>query len=244
VKPANCKVSGVAPGLRVTGPVTAIHERPFDDLLREAVAFHGHLCPGQVLGARMTVAACRTLGFDHPQQAGKRLVVLVEIDRCLTDAIQALTGVSLGKRTLNHVDHGKAAATFVDTVTGAAVRVAVREEARELARFLAPTEPDPRRAQTAAYARLAEAKLLKLERVAVDPSWFARRRLRVRCEACGEGVNYEREVRVEGRTLCRGCAGDRYYTVLDREDAAARTPVWPLAAGVAHDGSIANGCAR
>ena len=124
----------------------------------------------------MTVAACRTLGFDHPQQAGKRLVVLVEIDRCLTDAIQALTGVSLGKRTLKHVDHGKAAATFVDTVTGAAVRVAVREEARELARFLAPTEPDPRRAQTAAYARLAEAKLLKLERVAVDPSWFARRR--------------------------------------------------------------------
>ena len=90
----------------------SILERPFDDLLREAVAFHGHLCPGQVLGVRMTIAGCRALGFEHPRQAGKRLVVLVEIDRCATDAIEALTGVSLGKRTLKHVDHGKMAATF------------------------------------------------------------------------------------------------------------------------------------
>jgi formylmethanofuran dehydrogenase subunit E len=28
--------------------------------------------------------------------------LFVEIDRCATDAIQALTGVSLGKRTLKH----------------------------------------------------------------------------------------------------------------------------------------------
>jgi len=55
--------------------MTAIFERPFDDLLREAVAFHGHLCPGQVLGVRMTIAGCRALGLEHPQQDGKRLVV-------------------------------------------------------------------------------------------------------------------------------------------------------------------------
>ena len=70
----------------------AIHERCVDDLVREAVAFHGRLCPGQVLGVRMAVAGCQALGFDHPRQAGQRLVVLVEIDRCLTDAIQAVTG--------------------------------------------------------------------------------------------------------------------------------------------------------
>jgi formylmethanofuran dehydrogenase subunit E len=217
----------------------ALHERPFDELLREAVAFHGHLCPGQVLGARMAVAGCRVLGFDHPRQAGKRLVVLVEIDRCLTDAIQALTGVSLGKRTLKHVDHGKAAATFVDALTGAAVRVAAREEARELARFLAPTEPDLRRAQTAAYARLPEHRLLSLEMVTVDAGWLGRRRTRVRCEACGEGVNYEREVHVGERTLCRGCAGERYYTSVNG-DAACMTDVIPAAAVLAHDGCGGN----
>ena len=193
--------------------MTAIFERPFDDLLREAVAFHGHLCPGQVLGVRMTIAGCRALGLEHPQQDGKRLVVFVEIDRCPTDAIQALTGVSLGKRTLKHVDYGKTAATFVDTLTRDAVRVIVRDDARQLARGLAPSEGDPRRAQTAAYRSIPEDALLRLERVTVDPERLERRRVRVACGRCGEGVNYEREVSAGGRVVCRACAGESYYAV-------------------------------
>jgi formylmethanofuran dehydrogenase subunit E len=187
----------------------AIHERPFESLLAEAVAFHGHLCPGQVLGVRMAVAGCRALGLGEPRQAGKRLVVLVEIDRCATDAIQALTGVSLGKRTLKHVDHGKMAATFADTLTGAAVRVVALDDARALA--VIPGEPDARRAQTLAYRTMPEDRLLRLERVIVNPGWLDRRRLRVACAQCGEGVNYEREVRAGGRVLCRACAGEPYY---------------------------------
>ena len=216
--------------------MTAIYDRAFDELLDEAVAFHGHLCPGQVLGVRMTVAGCRALSLPHPKQAGKRLVVFVEIDRCATDAIETLTGVSLGKRTLKHVDHGKMAATFVDTLTGAAVRVAAREEARELARRAAPSEPNPRRAQTAAYRTLAEPGLLKLEAVAVDPAWLARRRVRVRCAACGEGVNYQREIRDGDRTLCRACGGDRYYTVLAGDTGPVMTGLIPAPTAAGDDG--------
>jgi formylmethanofuran dehydrogenase subunit E len=47
--------------------------------------------------------------------------------------------------------------------------------------------------------------------VIVDPGWLRRRRIRVVCTQCGEGVNYEREVRLAGRVLCRGCAGESYY---------------------------------
>lgn len=195
--------------------MTAIYDRVFDELLDEAVAFHGHLCPGQVLGVRMAIAGCRALGVAHPRRAGKRLVVFVEIDRCATDAIQALTGVSLGKRTLKHMDYGKAAATFVDTATREAVRVAARDDARELAGAVAPGEPDPRRAQTAAYRTLPQDRLLRLERVAVDPGWLDRRRRRVLCAQCGEGVHYEREVRAGGRVLCRACAGESYYAVIE-----------------------------
>jgi formylmethanofuran dehydrogenase subunit E len=136
-------------------------EQSFDDLLTEAVSFHGHLCPGQVLGVRMTMAGCRDLGFESPRRAGKRLVVLVEIDRCATDAIQALTGVSLGKRTLKHLDYGKMAATFVDNVTGDAVRVVARDEARVHAAEWAPGELDPRRAQVAAYRVMPKSLLLR-----------------------------------------------------------------------------------
>lgn len=188
-----------------------IWDRAIDDLVAEAVSFHGHRCPGQVLGVRMTVAGCRESGFAHPRAAGKHLVVFVEIDRCAADAIEALTGVSLGKRTLKHLDWGKAAASFVDARTGRGVRVAARDDARELAALLVPGEPDRRRAQMAAYRVMPERSLLLIESIVVTPGWLDRPRVRVQCAECREGVNYGREIVVRGRVLCRGCAGERYY---------------------------------
>src|SRR5687768_9084335 len=118
------------PGMPNGAVAPPLYQRPFDDLLAEAVRFHGDVCPGQVLGVRMACAGCREVGIDDPRNAGKSLIVFVEVDRCAVDAIQALTGVSLGKRTLKFLDYGKAAATFVNTVTGRSVRVAARESAR------------------------------------------------------------------------------------------------------------------
>jgi len=34
---------------------------------------------------------------------------------------------------------------------------------------------------------------------------------KVVCAECGEGINFKREVARDGRTLCRACAGARYY---------------------------------
>lgn len=201
------------PAVELAEPPLA--DRGLDELTREAIAFHGHLCPGLVLGIRIARAGCRAIGIDRPRSAGKALVVFVEIDRCATDAIQALTGVSLGKRTLKHVDYGKMAATFADAVTGAAVRVSARDDARALARDWAPGEADPRRAQVAAYRVMPEPLLLRLEPVRVRPGWLDRRRVRVACAACGEGINYEREVAAGDRVLCRACGGERYYAAYD-----------------------------
>ncbi|OGL29990.1 MAG: hypothetical protein A3G97_09890 [Candidatus Rokubacteria bacterium RIFCSPLOWO2_12_FULL_69_21] len=186
--------------------------RPFDELVEEAVAFHGHLCPGQVLGVRMAVTGCREVGIPLPRRAGKGLVVFVEIDRCATDAIQALTGVSLGKRTLKHLDYGKMAATFVNVAGGAAVRVSARDDARTLAPSYAPGEADARQAQIQAYQVMPEAALLSIESVVVNPGWLDRRRVRVLCEECGEGINYQRELTAGGRILCRPCGGEGYYS--------------------------------
>jgi formylmethanofuran dehydrogenase subunit E len=124
-----------------------------------------------------------------------------------------VTGVSVGKRTLKHVDFGKMAATFVDVLNGEAVRVVARDDARARAGEWAPGEPDPRRAQTAAYRVMPEPLLLGIERVVVAPGWLDRKRGRVTCSRCGEGVHYERHLTIEGRPVCRACAGDRYYTV-------------------------------
>jgi formylmethanofuran dehydrogenase subunit E len=192
-------------------PAAALPEPHFDELLAEAVRFHGHLCPGQVLGVRMALAGCRAIGLEQPRDAGKALVVFVEIDRCATDAIQAITGVSLGKRTLKHMDYGKTAATFVNVTRGIAVRVVARDDARALVAGWAPGEPDPRRAQIVAYRVMPEPELLRLDPVTVSPGWLDRQRVRVCCEGCGESVNYGREIIVDARVLCRPCAGEGYY---------------------------------
>src|SRR3954471_21241735 len=105
-----------------------------DTLLKECERLHGHMCAGQLLGTRMALLGCRLLDIDEPRGADrKKLIVWVEIDRCMTDAISAVTGVRLGKRSLKYVDYGKVAATFLNTETGEAVRLVALEESRALA---------------------------------------------------------------------------------------------------------------
>jgi len=58
---------------------------------------------------------------------------------------------------------------------------------------------------------MPEADLPAITAVRVEPGWLDRRRVRVVCDGCGEGISYEREVRVGGRTLCRSCSGEGYY---------------------------------
>jgi formylmethanofuran dehydrogenase subunit E len=187
-------------------------------LLAEAGRQHGHLCPGQVLGVRMAIAACDRLGIADPKSS-KRLVVFVETDRCGTDAVQTVTGCTLGKRTLKFVDYGKLAATFVDTETGRAVRVSALESSREAARRFAPEESDRHQAQMRGYKVLADDELLSFEEVHVELSENdlpGSPRSRTICAICQEGVNDNREETVGGRVLCRACAGHSYYVSVTR----------------------------
>ncbi|MGW8272240.1 MAG: FmdE family protein, partial [Thermodesulfovibrionales bacterium] len=69
----------------------------FDQMLSESARVHGHLCPGQVLGVRMSLLGLREVEIEDPKgEDRKHLVVFVEMDRCATDAIQSVTGCSLG----------------------------------------------------------------------------------------------------------------------------------------------------
>ena len=105
-----------------------------DTLLKECELLHGHMCAGQLLGARMALLGCREIGIDDPRGADrKKLIVWVEIDRCMTDAISAVTGVRLGKRSLKYIDYGKVAATFLNTQLNRAVRIVALESRRALA---------------------------------------------------------------------------------------------------------------
>jgi formylmethanofuran dehydrogenase subunit E len=188
------------------------------EYLREAEAAHGHLCAGQVLGVRMAMAGLSRLGIEDPRGADrKRLVTYVEIDRCATDAVMVVTGCRLGKRALKFVDWGKMAATFVDLQADRAIRVAAKESSKEAARRLHPEIENKNQQQMLAYRELPEEELFEFQNVRVNvgpedlPGYKGER---IVCGKCGEGINFRREIIVDGRTLCRGCAGNKYYTTL------------------------------
>jgi formylmethanofuran dehydrogenase subunit E len=191
----------------------------FNALLERSVAIHGHLCPGQVLGVKMAVLGMEKIGLgDQEEGRAKNLIVYVEMDRCATDAIQSVTGCSLGHRTMKFLDYGKMAATFVNIETGAAVRVVAREDSREKARSLFPNIADRYEAQIKTYTIMEAEELFDVAqvRVIIPPEDMPGRPLRrIQCLSCGEYVQDMREIYRGDKVLCRACAEGTYYEPCD-----------------------------
>lgn len=188
----------------------------FDEYLSECARLHGHLCAGQLLGVRMALLGCELIGIADPRGSDRKsFVVWVEIDRCMADAVGAVTGARLGRRSLKFMDYGKVAATFLNTLTGEAVRVAALDESRALADERYPQIASRGARQFRAYREATDRELFKVEHVSVvlgEMDMPGRPRSRVRCARCLEGINDGREqLGANGEALCRPCAVGGYY---------------------------------
>lgn len=190
----------------------------FEKLLDISVKIHGHLCPGQVLGVRMSMHGLNLIGIDDPKDKDrKNLIVYVEIDRCATDAIQSVTGCSPGKRSLKLRDFGKMAATFVNLKTDKAVRLFAKEDSKDKAKNYFPEIEDKYKCQLEAYKVMPDEELFEWKEVKVvipEEDMPGRPKRRVKCEKCGEHVQDNRDVNVEGKLMCKACAGEAYYKIM------------------------------
>jgi len=183
------------------------------ELLKISSARHNHLCPRQVLGVRMGLAGLAAIGLEAPMPH-KAALVLIETDGCFADGIEVVTGASVGHRTLRVADHGKVAATFANVLTNYAVRLAPGRDVRQRAREYAPGIKDKYYAQLKGYQIMPEKELFTFQEVVLDPPLerlLSRPGLRAKCTHCGEEILNERQVYVEGKVLCRNCAGQGYY---------------------------------
>jgi formylmethanofuran dehydrogenase subunit E len=193
------------------------------DCLERAREGHRRLCPRQVLGVRIGRQAGALLGLSLPQQ-DKRLYAFVETDGCTVDGVAAATGCTVGRRTMHILDFGKVAATFVDSVTGKAIRIWPHPKARAHARASAPTGVGDWHAMLEGYRELSIEEILLARPVALSVSlsrligWPG---LHVLCDQCGEEIMNAREVSLAGQVLCRGCAGESYYCWSASDVAAA-----------------------
>jgi formylmethanofuran dehydrogenase subunit E len=184
-------------------------------LLEISARDHSHLCPRQILGARMGLYALALLQLD-PNCGNKRLLTIVETDGCFADGISAATKCAVGHRTLRVEDYGKVAATFVDTQTNRAVRVAPALDIRQRAYTYAPEEARHYFAQMKAYQIMPDAEMLAAQEVTLAVSLaqiLSRPGIRVNCDVCGEEIMNEREIKHNGLTLCLPCARGGYYFI-------------------------------
>jgi formylmethanofuran dehydrogenase subunit E len=118
------------------------------------------------------------------------------------------------------VDYGKTAATFVDTQTGRAIRIAPALSSRTRCFEYAPDAQDRWHAQLEAYQVMPAEVLLDAQDVVLTISLqdiISRPGHRVVCDQCGEDIINERYISQGDRLLCYACANGAYYSTADSQ---------------------------
>ncbi|MGA7828377.1 MAG: formylmethanofuran dehydrogenase subunit E family protein [Geobacteraceae bacterium] len=176
------------------------------EVLRKCVDYHGHYCMGQSLGVRI---AKKGLELTMPEDR-KDLIVFVENDRCIADAVLMATGTRLGRRNLKFVDYGRMAATFFNLKNNLAWRVGLK-----------PTELADEGKDDAKdrVLTMADDELLLWEKVKVqlkEEELPGKPKRIVTCVKCGEKVFDGKDLTIRediAGPMCRACAFGAYYAV-------------------------------
>ena len=192
---------------------STLHVSRMDELLAASATHHHRICPRQVLGIRMGLLAGHILEIPVPQPE-KRLLAIAETDGCFVDGLSAATGCYVGRRTLRIEDYGKTAATFVDTRTEQAVRIAPLSSVRELAWEYAPSAHNKWEAQLLGYQSIPDNLLLSCQWVELTVpvrQIIGQAGKRAVCEICGEEIINQRQVIRAGKTVCKSCSGETYF---------------------------------
>ena len=187
-----------------------------------SVEYHGHICPGLVVGYRAALIALRELGV---QRAGdEELVAIVENDACGVDAIQVITGCTLGKGNLIYRDYGKQVYTIGNRKNGDAVRIVVKgsvwrrdpEQAELMNKVIQGEATDEERElfqcnhQNKAQWMLnvPEDDFCTFAKIPLELPGKARIFNSVECAQCGESVMEARARVKNGQFVCIPCAGE------------------------------------
>jgi len=190
----------------------------------EAVAFHGHTCPGLALGYQAAKYALQHLRTGRSDD--EDLVAIVENDACGIDAIQLVAGCSVGKGNLILQDFGKHAYTFIDRKSNRAIRLVQRPE--PVVQRIDPIATALREKVMGGTATPAEhneflerqaAVIEKILKMPIDELFNAREvkpeipvRAKiftsVQCTSCGEMVAEHRARVRNGTFVCMPCAGE------------------------------------
>jgi len=187
--------------------------------LQKAIDFHGHFCPGLVIGYRAAKAAIEKLSVKRAKD--EELVAIVEADACGIDAIQSLLGCTMGKGNLIYKDYGKQAYTIISRKQKRGVRLALnpsvfspspaQEKLREAVFSGRASAAEREEYQALQAARIEQllamdtSELFKVEEKEAPPPPPAKIFRSVKCDFCGEMVREPRARLKDGKIACLAC---------------------------------------
>jgi formylmethanofuran dehydrogenase subunit E len=190
-----------------------------DMKLKRAADFHGHLCPDLAIGYRAGQTALARLTLER--MYWQNLRVIVENTTSAVDAIQLLTGCTLGNCRFRLQDRGKHVYTFVYG-DGEGLRLALRPDAiPDNPQFLMLEEriqaEQATMLETAHYQALLDERIAALIAAPAD-ELFLSQRVAVEwpdepvtsaltpCDGCGDVVLETHLTLRDGKYLCCSCA--------------------------------------
>lgn len=186
----------------------------YDEQLKIAGDFHGEICGGIAIGTKLAMYGMELMGMELNKRH-KNLIVFLEIDRCMADAVQAVTKCTMGKRTLKQMYYGKFAVTFYNMGTGEAIRVSDADANRKYKENETKDEMKKR------FRETSPDELFNVERVKVklpESQLPGAMHSSVFCSFCGEKVGDELHMLRGGKPLCKSCAEESYYELIENEE--------------------------
>lgn len=165
-------------------------------LWNKTVAFHGHECPGLAIGFKACEIAIKKMNLTFSED--EDVVCVTENDACGVDAIQFITGCTMGKGNLILRNTGKMAFSFFNRSDGNSLRLMFK-----------PSDQKMDRKQSQEYILTAPAEaVFEIKKPIYSLPIKARSFETIICEQCGEGAP-EHKIRInEGKKVCLDCFED------------------------------------
>ena len=166
--------------------------------LKPIIDFHGHFCPGLVLGYRAAKAGMERIHAMRSED--EELIAIVENNSCAVDAIQYMTGCTFGKGNLFFRDYGKHVYTLALRPSGRGVRVSLKGTM---------FENEDRDERIAQMLSIDENELFDIRDVTIELPSHARIHGSVPCSRCGEPVMETRIKEKDGKGYCIPCFNEK-----------------------------------
>ncbi|CAG0947991.1 formylmethanofuran dehydrogenase subunit E [Anaerolineae bacterium] len=193
------------------------------EILLDALKFHGHRCWASVAGVRVGLAALRAVGVNR--SGGTQLYGIAETGEehggmCFGDGVQYVTGCTFGKGNIRKRPYGKLAFTLIDKATDRAVRVSYKPT---LQKQIAASAFMQQRAAGIAPDEIPEADQMELVNLVWNApesdvltvgqvftysyNWLPEVMGFTKCESCGELAAHAYVRLVGDKRLCIPCSG-------------------------------------